>query len=127
MWGDVHTSHLNFSHHILKEVFDGTFEHIVRDRWFFMVDVADVALAHILAFEDPAAEGRYLTASGKLHMADLCALLRTEVRRGGRTAPSATPLHPPPGPAAAAAAAAAQPLASSTGSVHCATPPTTPP
>jgi hypothetical protein len=23
-----------------------------------------VALAHILAFEDPAAEGRYLTASG---------------------------------------------------------------
>ena len=54
---------------------DGTFKHIVPDQWFFIVDVADVALAHILAFEDPSAEGRYLTASGKLHMADLCDML----------------------------------------------------
>ena len=65
------------SHHKLLEVIDGTFDSIVPDQWFFIVDVADVALAHVRAFEDPSAEGRYLTASGKLHMADLCDMLHT--------------------------------------------------
>ena len=57
----------------------------------FIVDVADVALAHILAFEDPSAEGRYLTASGKLHMADLCDMLREMYPQFARGIPHAVP------------------------------------
>lgn len=48
-----------------------------------VVDVEDLALAHILAFEKPGASGRYLLSSGGVSWIDFYNILRT-VRRDSR-------------------------------------------
>lgn len=40
-----------------------------------LVDVRDVANAHILAFENPAANGRYLTVGAIVHFSEVIKIL----------------------------------------------------
>lgn len=43
---------------------------------FGWVSVKDVAMAHILAFEKPESEGRYICNERVLHMGDIVSLLK---------------------------------------------------
>lgn len=68
-----------------------------------MVDVRDVALAHVLAFETPAAHGRYLISSATAYWSEIHEFLQ-RVREAGTPAAiralatSALPSHPPTRP-----------------------------
>ncbi len=64
------TPGLNTSNQIIVEAMTGVFPAIMQLTWG-MVDVRDVALAHILAMENPQAEGRYLCAAESITMRQL--------------------------------------------------------
>ena len=66
---------LNVStHHILRYVM-GT-KRSIPNAVAAYVDIRDVARAHVLAYERPAARGRYLCIGTVLHRAQLVAMLR---------------------------------------------------
>jgi dihydroflavonol-4-reductase len=69
------TPGLNTSNQIIVEAMTGVFPAIMQLTWG-MVDVRDVALAHILAMENPKAEGRYLCAAESISMRQLVDALR---------------------------------------------------
>jgi dihydroflavonol-4-reductase len=48
----------------------------IIDLGFPLVDVRDVATAHVLAMENPSAKGRYITYNTTLKMRDVCSILR---------------------------------------------------
>lgn len=58
---------------------DGRFKSGVPDLHFGMVDVRDVAKAHILALESETAEGRHVCVEGPMSMLDIAKTLQSEV------------------------------------------------
>ncbi|MCA9583362.1 MAG: hypothetical protein KC416_16290, partial [Myxococcales bacterium] len=66
---------LNASNVVFRDLMTGKFPAVIRLTWG-IVDVRDVALAHIRAMETPAASGRYLCVAGTRTVADVTALLR---------------------------------------------------
>ncbi len=69
------TPGLNTSNQIIVEALTGVFPAIMELTWG-MVDVRDVALAHVLAVETPAAAGRYLCAAESVTMRRLIEMLK---------------------------------------------------
>jgi dihydroflavonol-4-reductase len=65
---------LNTSNAIFADLLGGAYPGIMRLTWG-LVDVRDVARAHIEAIERPGASGRYLCAAGTISMRDVVALL----------------------------------------------------
>lgn len=68
---------LNTSNQVLVDLVKGAFPGIVSITWGF-VDVRDVALAHVLAAESPAASGRYICANTNMSMRELVGLMAKE-------------------------------------------------
>lgn len=58
---------------------NGRFKFGVPDLHFGMVDVRDVAKAHILALESETAEGRHICVNGPMSMLDIANTLKNEV------------------------------------------------
>jgi dihydroflavonol-4-reductase len=77
------TPGLNTSNQIIVEALTGVFPAIMQLTWG-MVDVRDVALAHILALETPRAEGRYLCAAQSVTMRRLIETLRPLAKPGDK-------------------------------------------
>jgi dihydroflavonol-4-reductase len=69
------TPGLNTSNQIIVEALTGVFPAIMELTWG-MVDVRDVALAHVLAVENPTAAGRYLCAAESVTMRRLIETLK---------------------------------------------------
>jgi dihydroflavonol-4-reductase len=69
------TPGLNTSNQIIVEALTGVFPAIMQLNWG-MVDVRDVALAHVLAAETPSASGRYLCAADNITMRQLIDILK---------------------------------------------------
>lgn len=67
--------HLRSSPSLLRQVYRGKMPMLPRLS-FAMVDVRDVAIAHVRALETPAAEGRYLAVAGNMWMEDWSRVLR---------------------------------------------------
>lgn len=67
---------LNTSNKVFVDMLRGVYPAILSLCWGF-VDVRDVALAHVLALETPAAHGRYLCAASTMTMREVVNLLRT--------------------------------------------------
>jgi dihydroflavonol-4-reductase len=65
---------LNPSNQLFSDLLGGQYPGIMSLTWGF-VDVRDVAAAHILAMENPAAKGRYLTAGEDVSMRQIVELL----------------------------------------------------
>jgi dihydroflavonol-4-reductase len=66
---------VNTSNQILCDILNGKFPGILDFGWG-MVDVRDVAKAHILAMESDSAEGRYICWNRTISMKDTCKLLK---------------------------------------------------
>jgi dihydroflavonol-4-reductase len=75
------TPGLNTSNQIIVEALTGVFPAIMELTWG-MVDVRDVALAHVLALEAPAAEGRYLCSAESVSMRRLVDMLKPLAQPG---------------------------------------------
>ena len=67
---------LNTSNQIIRDIMMGVYPGIMDLNWG-LVDVRDVATAHILAMETDAASGRYLCSAEAMHMRELVALLKS--------------------------------------------------
>ncbi len=67
-------SSLNTSNQVIADLLTGKLPGIINLAWG-MVDVRDVSRAHILAMENPKAEGRHLCANKTLTMREMVALL----------------------------------------------------
>ncbi len=65
---------INVSNQIFVDLLTGVFPGIIRLTWG-VVDVRDVALAHVRAMTAPAASGRYVCACGTIAMRDVVGLL----------------------------------------------------
>jgi dihydroflavonol-4-reductase len=65
---------LNTSNQMFVDLLRGAYPGIMNLTWGF-VDVRDVALAHVLAMESPAAEGRYVCAAETIPMRDVVSLI----------------------------------------------------
>lgn len=65
---------VNASPQIFVDMLGGVYPGILNLTWGF-VDVRDVAKAHILAMETPAAQGRYLCANATLSMREVVTML----------------------------------------------------
>ncbi|MEZ5194990.1 MAG: aldehyde reductase [Bacteroidales bacterium] len=70
--GATDSESLNF----MKDILSGKFAMGAPDLWFGFVDVRDVAHAHILALEDPNAEGRHILAESTMSVLGLSKILR---------------------------------------------------
>ena len=73
--GPSHTNAINSSNQILVDIINGQYPAILALDWG-VVDVRDVADAHIAAMENTNANGRYITASANMDMAVLVALMK---------------------------------------------------
>jgi nucleoside-diphosphate-sugar epimerase len=60
----------------LRQLGDGRLRHGVPDLRYGVVDVRDVARAHLLAAFTPQAQGRYLLVAGEISLPEIAALLR---------------------------------------------------
>ncbi|MDX1651528.1 MAG: NAD-dependent epimerase/dehydratase family protein [Brumimicrobium sp.] len=67
---------------LIKGMLSGEFKTGVPDLHFVMVDVRDVARAHVLALENNTAKGRFICASEPMSMWDVAKILKQEV--GGK-------------------------------------------
>lgn len=67
---------INGSNQVIRDLLSGVYPGIMALN-FCMVDVCDVARAHMQALETPAARGRYLCSSDSMTMAEIVALLKT--------------------------------------------------
>lgn len=67
-------SSLNTSNQVIADLLTGKVPGIINLAWG-VVDVRDVARAHILAMETPAAEGRHLCANRTIKMREMVTLL----------------------------------------------------
>jgi len=75
--GPEPTGEVNTSNAILRDLMLGTFPAVLDLGWAF-VDVRDVAAAHLLCMENPAAEGRHLIINEFVHMKDVVEFLGTK-------------------------------------------------
>ena len=66
---------LNTSNAIFRDILTGVYPGILNLTWG-LVDVRDVAKAHVLAMESDGAQGRYLVAGEALDMRQIVAILR---------------------------------------------------
>lgn len=73
--GPAHTSAINTSNQILADIIAGTYPAVMALTWG-MVDVRDVADAHIAAMENNDASGRYVCASDTVTMAEVVDTMR---------------------------------------------------
>lgn len=73
--GPLLTTHLNTSHEMVLDHLTGT-KSVIANGAVGLVDVRDVALAHVLAFEKDDAHGRYLLAAVSWHWQQICEKLR---------------------------------------------------
>ncbi|MGQ3356291.1 MAG: SDR family oxidoreductase [Phreatobacter sp.] len=69
------TPQLNTSNAIIADLLSGKYPGIIDLTWG-MVDVRDVALAHVRAAETPGASGRYLCAGDTVTMREVVGILR---------------------------------------------------
>lgn len=72
--GPAMTRALNPSNFVVQAMLRGAYPGILRMTWG-LVDVRDVARAHVLAMEVPGAEGRHLCCAGTMSMRSMCDLL----------------------------------------------------
>ena len=75
--GPSHTRAVNTSPQIFVDMLRGAYPAVVALTWG-MVDVRDVAAAHIAAMTKAGARGRYLCVSGNMSMAQVMAEMRAE-------------------------------------------------
>ncbi|MGO1117500.1 SDR family oxidoreductase [Rhodovibrionaceae bacterium A322] len=75
--GPSMTADINTSNQNLIDIVSGQYPAVI-DMTLCIVDVRDVADAHVAAMETPEAEGRYLCSSGTMTIEALVALLRKE-------------------------------------------------
>jgi dihydroflavonol-4-reductase len=73
--GPSHTKALNTSNKVIADLLSGVYPAIVSLTWG-VVDVRDVADAHIRAMDAPDARGRYVCAAGTIDMRAMVTLLR---------------------------------------------------
>jgi nucleoside-diphosphate-sugar epimerase len=66
---------LNLSNKILVDLLAGAYPGVMQLAWG-LVDVRDVALAHVAAIDRPGARGRYLCANETVTMRELVAMMR---------------------------------------------------
>jgi dihydroflavonol-4-reductase len=78
VWGPSLSSGPSESISLISNIINGKFP-VIMSLDFGVVDVRDVALAHILAIEKPQASGRYVCFDKKITMRDLVQLLRQVV------------------------------------------------
>jgi len=78
VWGPALSSGPSESLSILTNVLNGVFP-VIMSLDFGIVDVRDVALAHILAMETPQASGRYVCFDNKITMRELIQMIRQNV------------------------------------------------
>lgn len=81
------TPALNASNQIVADLLRGVYPGVMSLTWG-MVDVRDVAHAHVLAMETPGAQGRYLCAAETISMREVVALLREHGHGEGAKLPS---------------------------------------
>jgi nucleoside-diphosphate-sugar epimerase len=62
---------------LMKNMLSGKFAMGAPELWFGFVDVRDVALAHVIALEDPDASGRHILAERSMNFIDLAQMLRS--------------------------------------------------
>ena len=74
---------INTSNQILVDLCAGTYPVILSIAWG-IVDVRDVATAHVRALETPAAAGRYLCSGDVMSMREVVAVLREAALPGAR-------------------------------------------
>jgi dihydroflavonol-4-reductase len=74
--GPAQTSSLNFSNQVFVDLVKGRYPGILALTWG-MVDVRDVADAHVRALTTSAARGRYLCAAATVSMRQMVELLRS--------------------------------------------------
>jgi dihydroflavonol-4-reductase len=72
--GPSHTPALNTSNKVIADLLNGTYPGIISITWG-VVDVRDVAAAHVLAMGSPEAEGRYLCVAGTMSMRAMVSVL----------------------------------------------------
>jgi dihydroflavonol-4-reductase len=73
--GPSMTPSINTSNQVFVDMVKGTYPGIMNLTWG-MVDVRDVAHAHVLALDEKAAKGRYICANTTIAMRDVVQLLR---------------------------------------------------
>lgn len=66
------------SNSTMRAMADGTYRQGVPEMWFGIVDVRDVARAHIAACLTPAARGRYILSADSASLWDIAQRLRAE-------------------------------------------------
>ncbi|MFT7521160.1 MAG: dihydroflavonol-4-reductase [Kiritimatiellia bacterium] len=71
---------------MFRDILTGVFPGILSLNWG-LVDVRDVALAHVLAMEKPKASGRYICAGQSMTMGEVVQVLK-DGGYGGKTLPS---------------------------------------
>jgi dihydroflavonol-4-reductase len=81
--GPSHVKTLNTSNKVIADLLNGVYSAIVSLTWG-VVDVRDVADAHIRAMDAPDARGRYVCAAGTIDMRGMVALLRRSGYEGYR-------------------------------------------
>lgn len=74
--GPSHGPGLNTSNAVFRDLVTGVYPGVMSVTWG-MVDVRDVARAHILAMERPNAQGRYICANTTINMAQVVELLQS--------------------------------------------------
>jgi dihydroflavonol-4-reductase len=75
--GPSHTRAINTSPQIFVDMLKGAYPAVLALTWG-LVDVRDVAAAHVAAMNVAGAKGRYLCVSGNLSMAEVMAQMRAE-------------------------------------------------
>jgi dihydroflavonol-4-reductase len=75
--GPSHTRAVNASPEVFVNMLKGQYPAVLALTWG-LVDVRDVAAAHLAAMETPQAAGRYLCVAGNMSMAEAIALMRAE-------------------------------------------------
>lgn len=84
--GPAMTKVLNPSNQVFADRLGGVYPGIMSIVWSF-VDVRDVARAHVLALETPAAAGRYICAAERVSMREVVDLLRAQGYAAGYRLP----------------------------------------
>lgn len=75
--GPSHSKAVNTSPQIMVSLLKGQYPAVMALTWG-MVDVRDVAAAHVAAMTAPGAQGRYLCVAGNMNMAEMIALMRAK-------------------------------------------------
>jgi dihydroflavonol-4-reductase len=90
--GPSMTRAINTSNQVFVDIVKGVYPGIMNLTWG-MVDVRDVALAHVRGLERDAAQGRYICAAETITMREVVALLAAEGWGAGHKLPSTSMDH----------------------------------